>query len=244
MSLEEAAFGKEAELSLTRTVACRECGGSGATSREDIVTCPSCRGSGQLTFQQGFLTIARTCGTCRGTGRSIRKPCTECRGSGQVRRESKLKINIPPGVDNGNRLRGRGEGEAGDPGAPAGDLYVIIHVRDHPVFERDGRNLKLKLPITFSQAALGAHLKVPVLGGGGSEVKIPAGTQSGTEFRLKGHGIRDGSGVGDLFVLAVVRTPRLSKEGKKLIQKLAETGDEDFSEEDKSLFAKVKDLFS
>lgn len=245
LSLEEAAFGKEAEVHLTRTLTCKECHGSGAKSPSDIVTCPSCHGSGQLAFQQGFLTIARTCGSCRGTGRSIRKPCAECQGAGQVRRDAKLAIKIPPGVDTGNRLRVRGEGESGEPGAPAGDLYVIIHVRDHPFFSRDGRHLRCTMPITFSQAALGAELKVPLLGGGTADLKISPGTQTGAEFRLRGHGIKDGSGAGDLKVRALVRTPsKLSKEGKKLMQRLAETGDEDLSEEDRSLFAKVKDLFS
>jgi molecular chaperone DnaJ len=245
MSLEEAAFGKEAEVHLTRTLACEECGGSGAKAPTDIVTCPSCHGSGQLAFQQGFLTIARTCSTCRGSGRSIRKPCPACRGAGQVRRDSKLTIKIPPGVDDGNRLRVRGEGESGEPGAPAGDLYVIIHVRDHEFFKRDGRNLRCRIPITFSQAALGVEIKVPLLGGGTADLKVPGGTQSESEFRIRGQGIKDGSGVGDLKVRAVVRTPaRLSKEGKKALQKLAETGDESLSEEDRSLFSKVKDLFS
>ena len=245
MSLEEAAVGKETEVHLSRTLACEECGGSGAKSPSDIATCPSCHGSGQLAFHQGFLTIARTCGTCRGSGRSIRKPCTGCRGAGQVRKESKLTIKIPAGVDAGNRLRVRGEGESGEPGAPPGDLYVIIHVREHAFFKRDGRNLHCRIPITFSQAALGTELKVPLLGGGTIDLRIPPGTQSEAEFRIRAHGIKDGSGAGDLKVRTVVRTPaKLSKDGKKLLQKLAETGDEALSEEDRSLFAKVKDLFS
>jgi len=245
LSLEEAAFGKDAEVRLTRTLACEACKGAGAKSPADIVTCPSCNGTGQLAFQQGFLTIARTCGTCRGTGRSIRKPCEECRGAGQVRRDAKLTLKIPPGVDEGNRLRVRGEGGSGDVGAPAGDLYVIIHVREHPRFEREGRHLHARVAITFSQAALGGEVNVPLLGGGSAELKIPAGTQAGTEFRLRGQGIRDGSGVGDLKVRAIVMTPRkLSKEGKRALQKFSETGDEEFSEEDRSLFAKVKDFFS
>ena|SRR5437867_9059311 len=245
ISLEEAAFGKDAELHLTRTLTCTECRGSGAKSPEDIVTCASCHGSGQLTFQQGFLTIARTCGSCRGTGRTIKKPCPQCRGAGQIRKESKMTVKIPPGVDTGNRLRVRGEGEAGEAGAPSGDLYVVIHVRDHPFFTRDGRHLRCNVPVTFSQAALGGEIHVPLLGGGGVDVKIPPGTQSGTEFRVRGHGIKDGSGVGDLRVRAMVRTPaRVSKEGKKLLQKFSETGDEALSEEDRTIFGKVKDLFS
>jgi len=245
ISLEEAVFGKDAELHLTRTLTCTECRGSGAKSPEDVVTCPSCHGSGQLTFQQGFLTIARTCSTCRGTGRSIKKPCPQCRGAGQIRKDSKMTVKIPPGVDTGNRLRVRGEGEAGEAGAPSGDLYVVIHVRDHPRFTRDGRHLRCEVPITFSQAALGTEIHLPLLGGGAVDVKIPPGTQTGTEFRVRGHGIKDGSGVGDLRVRAIIRTPaRLSKEGKKALQKLAETGDEALSEEDRSLFGKVKDLFS
>jgi len=165
LSLEEAVFGRENEIRLPRAESCTACGGSGAASPSDMATCATCHGTGQQTFRQGFLTIARTCGSCHGAGRTIRKPCGECRGQGRVQRQRTLKVRIPPGVDSENRIRVRGEGEAGEQGGPPGDLYVILHVRDHPVFRREGRDLALDLPITFSQAALGAEIPIPLLGG-------------------------------------------------------------------------------
>jgi len=245
LTLEEAAFGKDQEIRLPRTEDCGRCGGTGAASSSDIVSCPTCRGSGQQTLRQGFLTIARTCGSCRGTGRSIRKPCGECGGEGRVHRERVLTVRIPPGVDSENRIRVRGEGEPGEMGGPPGDLYVIIQVRDHPLFSRQGRDLLCHVPLAFSQAGLGAEIQVPLLGGGSTHFKIPSGTQTGAEFRLRGQGIKDGRGVGDLIIRVTVRTPvKLSKEGRKALQKLAESGDEAFAEEDRSVFDKVKDLFS
>ncbi len=245
LTLEEAVFGKEAEIRLVRTEACPRCGGSGADSPTDVVACQACRGTGQQTFHRGFLTISRTCGTCRGRGRTIRRPCGDCHGAGQVRRDHALTLRVPPGVDTGSRLRVRGEGEAGEASAPPGDLYVVIHVREHEFFRRDGRHLRCDLPITFSQAALGAELKIPVMGGGTAPLKVPPGTQSGTELRLRGYGVKDGAGAGDLFVALIVRTPvKISKEGRKALQRLAATGDEELPDEDQSILAKVKDLFS
>jgi molecular chaperone DnaJ len=245
LGLEEAVFGKEADVRLRRSEACARCGGSGAASPADIVSCPACGGSGQQAFRQGFLTIARTCGQCRGSGRAIRRVCEECRGAGQVQRDRTIRIRIPPGVESGNQMRVRGEGEGGDAGGQAGDLYVVIHVREHPVFTREERHLRCDVPVTFSQAALGAEVKVPVLGGGDTPLRIPAGTQTGSVLKVKGLGVKDGRGVGDLLVSVSVRTPtRLSKEGRKALQKLAESGDEAFSEEDRSIFGKVKDIFS
>jgi len=245
ISLEEAAFGVEKELRTVRAEACPKCDGSGAKSPSDLVTCPACRGTGQQTLRQGFLTIARSCSTCGGSGRSISKPCDECSGAGRVRRERAIRASIPAGVDDGNRLRLRGEGEPGEPGGRPGDLYVIIHVREHPIFKRAGRDLYCEFPISFSQAALGAEIEVPVLGGGSAKVSIPAGTQFGAEFRLRGRGVKEGRSTGDQIVRAVVRTPvKLSKEGRKALRSLAESGDEAFTEEDRTIFDKVKDLFS
>ncbi|HXI01623.1 MAG TPA: molecular chaperone DnaJ [Candidatus Saccharimonadales bacterium] len=245
IDLEEAVFGAPRTLEFPRLENCSLCGGSGAASEDDVVRCPECRGSGQQTLRQGFIAIARTCPACRGAGTTVRRPCEECRGAGRRRVNRKLEIGIPAGADTGMRLRVRGEGEAGDRGAPPGDLYVMIHVREHETFVRDGRNLVCELPVTFSQAGLGAELKVPVLGGGERPLKIPAGTQGGTLFRIRGEGVRDRGGAGDLIVRVRVRTPvRLSKEGRKALEALSESGDEDLAEEDRSLFRKVKDIFS
>jgi molecular chaperone DnaJ len=245
LTLEEAAFGVEKEVRLERAENCSACGGTGAHAPSDIVACPACRGTGQQSFHQGFLTISRTCGTCRGAGRTVRRPCGACGGRGAVRRERKLAVRIPPGVETGNRLRIRGEGEAGDPGAPPGDLYVLLYVEEHPLFHREGRDLHCEVPITFSQAALGAEVKVPLLRGGEASIKVPPGTQTGAEFRLRGLGVKDGRGVGDLRARVRLRTPtRLSKEGRKALEKLAASGDEEIAEEDRSLFGKVRDIFS
>jgi len=245
ITLEEAVFGVEKEIRTVRTEVCSRCEGSGAASPADLVTCPACQGTGQQALRQGFLTIARTCGTCRGAGRAIRKPCGECAGAGGVRRERAVRASIPAGVDDGNRLRLRGEGEAGEPGAPPGDLYVILRVRGHPVFIREGRDILCDYPITFSQAALGSEIEVPVLGGGSAKLKIPQGTQNGSEFRLRGRGAKEGRGIGDQIVRVKVRTPaKLSKDGRKALEMLARSGDEAFTGEDRGLFEKVKDLFS
>lgn len=244
ISLEEAVFGKEHEIAARRAEHCPSCEGSGAASPSDLVSCSGCGGSGQQAYRQGFLTISRTCSTCGGSGRSIRNPCTECGGRGRIVRERKLKVRVPPGVETGNRLRVRGEGEQGEPGAPSGDLYVILHVRDHPFFEREGRQLFCEVPITFSQAGLGAEIEVPLLGGGSTTLKVPAGAQTGTRFRLRGHGVRDGRGAGDLHVRVLVRTPiRLSKEGREALESLASSGDETAADEERSIFDKVKNLF-
>ncbi len=244
ISLEEAVFGKEHEIAARRAEDCPSCEGSGAASRSDLVACPGCGGSGQQAYRQGFLTISRTCSTCGGSGRSIRNPCKECGGRGRIRREHKLKVRIPPGVETGNRLRVRGEGEIGEPGAPPGDLYVILHVRDHPFFQREGRELLCEVPITFSQAGLGAEIEVPLLRGGSTTLKIPAGTQTGRRFRLRGHGVKDGRGSGDLHVRVRVRTPvKLSREGREALERLARSGDESVADEGRSVFDKVKDLF-
>ncbi len=241
IDFEEAVRGAETQIRVPHSETCPRCGGSGADSPSDVVTCRVCRGTGQQRFSQGFFTIARTCGACRGTGRTIKKSCSECRGEGEIRREKTLKARIPPGVESGTRLRMVGEGDAGPQGGPPGDLYVYLQVREHPLFARDGLDLVCRLPITFSQAALGGEIRIKGLHGS-ETIRIPAGTQSGTLFRVRGKGVHDlrGSGRGDLVVEAVVRTPsRLSREGRSLMEKLAATGDEDLPAEDRDVLGSL-----
>jgi molecular chaperone DnaJ len=235
IDFEESILGAETQIKVPRTEVCRPCSGAGAASVADIVGCPSCNGSGQQRFSQGFFTVARTCAPCHGQGRVIRKACPECRGAGQVQKERVLKLRIPPGVETGSRLRVQGEGDLAEGGA--GDLYVYISVREHPVFRREDDDLVCTIPITFSQAALGTELLINALQGQ-EKIKIPPGTQSGAMIRLRGKGVAhvDGYGRGDLRVEVVVRTPvGLSREGRKLLEKLAKMDDEDLSTEDRKL---------
>src|ERR671933_1502853 len=243
MTLEEAAAGMTAQLRIPRLESCETCRGSGAAPGTQPEACPQCGGTGQVRYQQGFFSVARTCGQCRGAGRVIRTPCEQCRGAGRVEREKQIEVKIPAGVETGSRLRLAGEGEAGAQGGPAGDLYVVIHVKEHEVFERQGNNLYAAVPISFAQAALGAQIDVPTLGGTES-LKIPAGTQTGTVFRLKGKGmpILGGRGHGDLFVSVSLRTPTtLTREQRKLLEELAKIEDRDL-EENKTLRDKVRDI--
>jgi molecular chaperone DnaJ len=224
ISLEEAASGMAASLRIPRLETCEKCQGSGAAEGTQPETCATCSGAGQVRYQQGFFSVARTCGTCRGTGRIIKTPCENCKGAGRVEREKMMEIKIPAGVETGSRLRIAGEGEAGTQGGPTGDLYVVIHVKEHEQFERQGSNLYSSVPITFAQAALGAEVSVPTLDGQ-QNLKIPAGTQTGTVFRLKNHGVPvlGGRGRGDMFVSVTVVTPTtLTREQRRLLEQLAD----------------------
>ena len=243
ISLEDAAAGMTAQLRIPRLETCDKCEGSGAAKRTQPETCPTCGGAGQVRYQQGFFSVARTCGTCRGTGRIVKNPCDECRGAGRVEREKNLEVKIPAGVETGSRLRVQGEGEAGAQNGPTGDLYVVIHVSEHEDFERQGNNLYSSVPVTFAQAALGAEIAVKTLNGE-EQLKVPAGTQTGTVFRLKGHGmpVLGGRGRGDLFVAVTVVTPKtLTREQRRLLEQLAEI--ETHQLEDKGLMDKVRDIF-
>ena len=194
--------------------------GTGAEKGTTAETCITCQGSGQTRYQQGFFSVMRTCSNCRGRGQLIRTPCKVCRGAGRVEKEKTLEIKIPAGVETGSRLRVSGEGEAGPNGGPSGDLFVVIHVKEHDVFERQGANLYSAVPITFAQAALGAEIKVRTLDGE-EDLKIPAGTQTGTVFRIKSQGMPalGGRGRGDLFVAVTLITPKtLTKEQRKLLE--------------------------
>src|SRR5579885_346524 len=243
MTLEEAAAGMTAQLRIPRLETCDTCRGSGAAAGTQPETCQTCGGAGQVRYQQGFFSVSRTCGTCRGTGRVIRTPCETCRGAGRVEREKQMEVKIPAGVETGSRLRLAGEGEAGSQGGPAGDLYVVIHVKEHDVFERQGNNLYASVPVTFAQAALGSEISVPTLDGQ-QNLKVPAGTQTGTVFRVKGQGMPalGGRGKGDLYVSVTVVTPTtLTREQRKLLEQLAEIEEKDLG--DKGLMDKVRDIF-
>jgi molecular chaperone DnaJ len=243
ISLEDAANGLTAQLRIPRLEACDECQGSGAKAGTQPETCQTCSGVGQVRYQQGFFSVARTCSTCRGTGKIIKTPCEQCHGAGRVERERNMEVKIPAGVETGSRLRIAGEGEAGTQGGPSGDLYVVIHVAEHEEFERQGSNLYSSVPVTFAQAALGAQVSVKTLGSQ-HELKIPAGTQTGTVFRVKGQGmpVLGGRGRGDLFVAVTVVTPTtLTREQRKLLEQLAEI--ETHELEDKGLMDKVRDIF-
>lgn len=243
ITLENAAAGMTANLRIPRLETCTECTGTGAEPGTKPETCSTCQGAGQVRYQQGFFSVARTCSTCRGSGKVIKSPCKECRGGGRVEREKQIEVKIPAGVETGSRLRITGEGESGVSNGPAGDLYVVIHVTEHERFERQGSNLYVAVPVSFAQAALGAEISVGTLDGQ-QNLKVPAGTQTGTVFRLKNQGmpVLGGRGKGDLFVSATVITPTtLSREQRKLLEQLAEMDDTEV--DDKGLMDKVRDIF-
>ena len=253
ISFEEAASGAETTLQIPREEPCTECRGSGAAPGTKPETCPQCGGRGQVRYQQGFLTVARTCGHCRGNGRVITKACPACRGRGQTPRERKLTVKIPPGIATGQQLRLQGEGELGDHGASPGDLFVLIHVQDHPFLERDGDDLHCEVLVAFPTMVLGGHITVPTLNGH-ERIAIPKGTHGGTRFRLRGKGMPNvgGHGRGDLYVAVSIDTPRkLTKDQRALIEKLAKTmGDErveprarEAQDAERPFFDRVKDIF-
>lgn len=243
ITLEDAAVGKEERLKIPRLERCEECNGIGSEKGTHPEDCVACGGSGQTRYQQGFFSVMRTCPNCAGKGQVIKTPCKECRGQGRIEKEKTLEIKIPAGVETGSRLRVSGEGEAGSNGGQTGDLYVIIHVKEHEVFERQGENLYAAVPVSFAQAALGAEIKVPTLDGEES-LSVPAGTQTGTVFRIRSKGmlVLGGRGRGDLFVAVTLITPKsLSKDQRKLFEQLAEIEDTEFT--DASFMDKVRNIF-
>lgn len=243
ITLEEAATGKEEKLRIPRLETCEECDGKGAESGTAPETCITCGGSGQTRYQQGFFSVMRTCPNCGGKGQIIKNPCKKCRGAGRIEKEKTIEIKIPAGVETGSRLRVNSEGEAGVGGGQKGDLYVVIHVAEHEMFERQGANLYAAVPVSFAQAALGAEMPVKTLDGE-ETLKIPAGTQTGTVFRIKGQGMPNlgGRGKGDLFVATTLVTPKnLTKEQRKLLEQLAEIEDVDF--QDQTLMDKFRNIF-
>jgi molecular chaperone DnaJ len=247
LSFEEASSGVTTKIKLPRQEYCEACNGTGAKKGTGVQACQTCAGRGQLAYQQGFFTITRTCPACQGAGQIVRERCPECRGQGRLEREKTIELRIPPGVDTGTRLRVGGEGEPGPNGGPAGDLYVVLDVKEHPFFERRGADLYCTIPLSIAQASLGTELQVPGLNGE-EKLKIPEGTQSGAVFRIKGKGLADprGGGKGDLYYHVRVLTPtKLTREQRKLMEQLGYTirVDNKPADRNSSIFDKVKDIF-
>src|SRR5438270_12499531 len=246
LEFEEAIFGKETESKIRSAEECEECTGSSVAPGKRAATCTTCNGRGQVRYQQGFFTMARTCPKCAGTGQMITDPCQKCAGQGTIRRERSLSVNIPAGVEDGTQIRYRGQGEAGQFGGPAGDLFVILHVPEHSLFEREGEDLQCTLPISFPQAALGGEVEVPLLRGERHNLKIPAGTASGQQFRVRGLAVPvlNGRGRGDLVVHVSVQIPtKLTKRQRELLEELSTTLDQNNEPHERNLFSKVKDIF-
>lgn len=249
ITLEEAARGCEKQIRIPAVDSCEACDGTGAKSGTSPKTCPTCGGQGQVRMQQGFFSIQQTCPTCHGNGRVIADPCGVCNGSGRVKKSKTLNVKVPVGVDNGDRIRLSGEGEPGVNGGPHGDLYVVTHIKEHSVFQRDGQNLHCEMPISFATAALGGEIEIPTLEGV-AKLKIPAETQSGQVFRLRSKGIRPlrGTTQGDLMCHVVVETPiKLTERQKQLLRDFDDEGAGNHATHNpraKSLMDKLKDFFN
>ncbi len=250
ITLEEAFKGKEATIKIPVNDTCDKCEGSGAESGKGAEQCPTCSGSGRMRAQQGFFTIERSCSTCNGAGTIIKDPCKKCSGAGRIRKEKMLKVQIPTGIDSGRRIRLAGEGEAGMRGATSGDLYVLVAIKPHKFFRRDGANLYCRVPIPMMTATLGGDLQVPSIDGSRNSVKIPAGTQTGQQFRLKSKGmnVMRSDAFGDLYIEIFVETPvNLNSKQKDLLKKLADDLGSDKGEhspESSSFMQKMKDIWS
>jgi len=245
IKLEEAARGVEKEIEIRKTGCCSACGGSGAGPGSRLHTCPTCRGRGQVIASRGFFQVAQTCPACHGTGRIIEKPCHSCQGEGRVEKTSRVKIKIPAGIDSESRLRSTGGGEAGLRGGGSGDLYVVVHIKEHEVFTRNGMDLNCEVPIPFTTAALGGEIRVPTLDGAVS-LKIPAGTQGGSTFRIRGLGMPalQGTAKGDILTYVQVEVPtRLDSEQREVLQKFAELCGEENNPIHKSFYDRVKSFF-
>ena len=249
ITLEEAAAGKDTQIRVPTWENCETCKGSGAKPGTSPKTCETCHGSGTVRLSQGFFSIQQTCPTCHGTGKMITDPCATCRGAGRMKKHKTLSVKIPAGVDEGDRIRLSGEGESGVNGGPAGDLYVVIHLKQHSVFQREGDDLHCEMPISFAQAALGGEIEIPTLDGS-AKIKVPAETQTGQVFRLRGKGIKGvrSSYPGDLMCQVVVETPvRLTDRQKELLRELDETLKKDanrHSPRAKGFMDKVREFFS
>jgi len=246
ITLEEAAFGAEKEIEIRKLDACETCDGSGAQKGSKAVTCPTCRGRGQVVASRGFFQVAQTCPQCHGSGQIIDKPCRSCQGDGRMEKTSRVKIKIPPGIDSDSRLRSSGGGEAGLRGSQPGDLYVVIHIKEHDVFVRDGMDLHCEVPLPFTIAALGGEIRVPTLQGA-VNLKIPAGTQGGAIFRVRSQGMPalQSAARGDILTRVQVEVPtRLNHEQREALEKFSELCGEDNSPIHKSFYDRLKDLFS
>jgi molecular chaperone DnaJ len=246
LEFEEAVFGIEKSARVRRHEQCESCHGSGAAPGKAPVTCRKCGGRGQERFQQGFFSVSRTCSTCGGAGQVITDPCLSCRGQGAVARERAIQVKVPAGVEDGTRIRYTGQGEAGVHGGLPGDLYIVLHVKEHKFFEREGKDLFCVVPVSYGQAALGAEIAIPTLEGD-YKMKVPEGTQAGTQIKLRGRGVPvlNGHGKGDLYVQIKVQTPtKLTKRQKELLQELEADSSVDNKPEKQSLMSKMKDMFS
>ncbi|WP_136636227.1 molecular chaperone DnaJ [Pseudooceanicola onchidii] len=242
VTLEEAHEGLQKTIQVPTSVACTQCNGSGAEGGSEPATCPTCSGMGKVRAQQGFFTVERTCPTCSGAGQIIKNPCKGCGGQGRVERDRSLSVNIPAGVETGTRIRLGGEGEAGMRGGPAGDLYIFIEVEPHKIFERDGPNLYCRVPVSMTTAALGGDIEVPTIDGGRSRVKIPEGSQSGRQMRLRGKGMPAlrGGAAGDMMIELAVETPvNLTSRQKELLREF-EDQSENNSPENKDFLKSVR----
>ena len=246
IGLEEAFYGKSTQIEVEVSVACEPCHGSGAEPGTGTRTCNLCHGQGKVRAQQGFFVVERPCHNCGGRGQVIEQPCRECRGEGRVDKVQSLAVEIPPGVDTGTRIRLAGKGEAGPQGAPAGDLYIFVHVRPHPVFEREGTTLLTRIPVSFTTAALGATIEIPGVDGETHAIAIPAGIQSGKQLRKRGAGmpVLQGRGRGDLVIEVTVETPtKLSKEQRAILERFRDTETGDECPESRGFFEKLKGAF-
>jgi molecular chaperone DnaJ len=244
LEFEEAVFGVSKKVSIRRHEACEKCHGSGVAPGKSATSCRTCGGRGQIRMQQGFFTIARTCTTCHGAGTVVTDPCPGCKGSGRELRERTIEVKVPAGVEDGTRIRYSGEGQAGAHGGPPGDLYVVLHVAEHPFFERDGKNLLCVLPVSISQAALGAEIEIPTLEEPYA-LKVPEGTQSGTVMRIRNKGVPslNGRGRGDLMVEVRVQVPtKLNKRQRELLEELAAVSGDQNKADEKGLLDKVKEM--
>lgn len=246
VTLEDAFKGKQQTVTITTSVSCDACDGSGAEKGSEAENCPTCQGMGKVRVQQGFFTIERSCHTCQGAGKIIKNPCKSCAGTGKTRKERSLNVSIPAGVEDGTRIRLSGEGEAGFRGGPNGDLYIFISVKPHKIFRREGANIYCKVPLKFTTAALGGSIEVPTIEGGRVKVNVPQGTQTGHQFRLKGKGmsVLRGSSRGDMYIEVQVETPvKLDKKQKDLLQEFDKSAGKESSPESESFFSKVKEFW-
>jgi molecular chaperone DnaJ len=246
IDFEDAIFGTETEIRLRRLESCETCKGTGSASGRGPSVCPQCHGRGQIRYQQGFFSVARTCGSCAGRGSIISDPCQTCRGETRITKEIKLTVKVPAGVEEGTRIRYSGEGDAGRSDGPSGDLYVVLSIREHDFFQREGQNLHCEIPISFPQAALGAEIEIPGVDGP-VMLKIPEGTPSGKELRIRGKGVPflNEKGRGDLIVRVVVQIPKkLTRAQRELISQLSETMSIENKPTSPGLLEKMKDLFN
>jgi len=247
ITLEEAYNGRAAEIKVPTQVACETCTGSGVEPGHSAETCPACAGHGKVRATQGFFTIERTCSSCRGAGKIIRNPCKTCRGSGLVHKDRMLNVDVPPGVEEGTRIRLSGEGAAGINGGPAGDLYIFLSVAEHPIFQRDAHDLHCRAPVSFVTAAMGGSIEVPTLDGGRAKVIIPEGTQPGRQFRLRGKGmpVLRSAQKGDLYVELAVETPvRLTRRQKELLREFETESQAGTQPEADGFLARLKEFWS